>query len=192
MICKDISEDNKSILEKVPHKIIEDLAVIYYFILENNESNCSSIMITKSLLNELGWKENNLYEMALENTQKLFPLEIVSISEFLLAGLVDEKYLKRKVEEDAEILFVVTNQKQSNGATVMLYPEVIEFFSKKWNNFYILPSSTHEVLICPAFFKPMELKEIVKSVNATIESCDILSDEVYYYDKEEKRIRIAY
>lgn len=62
------------------------------------------------------------------------------------------------------------------------------------SNFFILPSSLHEVLIVPAS-KNMDLSELedmVREVNATqVAPPDKLSDSVYRYDREHRTIKLA-
>ena len=53
-------------------------------------------------------------------------------------------------------------------------------------DFFILPSSIHEILIVPDNGK-MELEAMVKEVNATqVAPADKLTDSVYHYDSKEK------
>lgn len=79
----------------------------------------------------------------------------------------------------------------------MLRADMLKTFAdEKGCNLFMLPSSVHEVLlicdekgICAA-----ELKEIVMSVNGdpdVIAAEEVLSDSVYYYDREKEEIRIA-
>ena len=52
-------------------------------------------------------------------------------------------------------------------------------------NFYVLPSSVHEILLLPDRFAPEHqfLKELVQDVNANeVDPKDRLSDNVYHYD----------
>lgn len=58
-------------------------------------------------------------------------------------------------------------------------------------NFYVLPSSIHEVLIVPdnGDMQAKELESMVKEVNATqVAPADLLSDKVQYYDRAAKTL----
>ena len=70
--------------------------------------------------------------------------------------------------KDESSLYVATNEHRANGAIVMLYDEVLEKFAA-WTNgdFYILPSSVHEVLVMTkdSDFTPEELSRMVREVN---------------------------
>ena len=59
---------------------------------------------------------------------------------------------------------------------------------------YVLPSSIYEVLICAAnqYKDPEALAEMVQEINRNeVSETDFLSDNVYLYDKNERRLTIA-
>ena len=59
------------------------------------------------------------------------------------------------------------------------------------SDYYILPSSTHEVILVPdtAGINAKELCDMVKQANRTVvEEKDILSDKDYHYSKDERRL----
>lgn len=74
----------------------------------------------------------------------------------------------------------------------MLHPETLEQMSRLFpEGYYLLPSSVHEFLIIPKSMdiSPKELGEMVRDVNHQMVSKEeILSDRVYEYDKEKRRI----
>ena len=59
--------------------------------------------------------------------------------------------------------------------------------------FYILPSSTHEVIaISSNFGEPEELAEMVYEINMDqVDINDRLSNQVYHYDKDLRTLRLA-
>ena len=59
------------------------------------------------------------------------------------------------------------------------------------SDFYVLPSSTHEVILVPdnGNMQTKELEDMVKEVNATqVAPEDLLSDKVQYYDRAAKTL----
>lgn len=86
-------------------------------------------------------------------------------------------------------MFVLTNSLRSLGAACILYENVlfhIGNFLKE--NYYILPSSIHEVIIIPESQCPDEdtLNSMILEINETqVEIEDVLSDHVYYYNRDE-------
>lgn len=48
------AETNKDMLENVPHKNLEDMAVVYRFVLESSDEGRASIMVTNQMLETMG------------------------------------------------------------------------------------------------------------------------------------------
>ena len=71
-----------------------------------------------------------------------------------------------------------------------------EFAEKEHTDFYIIPSSIHEVLLFPISDKRVtaeDLKGMVIQVNRTeIDEYEILSDNIYYYNSENDSITIVF
>lgn len=93
-------------------------------------------------------------------------------------------------------LFVMSNTKGINGFSAVLYPEALKDFAGiAGKNLYVLPSSVHEALLFPedTAITPKELQEMVAEVNASpaVAEEDILSDSLYYYDREKNELRMA-
>ena len=64
----------------------------------------------------------------------------------------------------------------------------------KGKDLYILPSSTHEIIVLPAEVEnPVgEFKAIVQAVNQEqVSPEEFLSDEVYYFNREKQEVTIA-
>ena len=69
-----------------------------------------------------------------------------------------------------------------------------EFAEQEGGSFYILPSSIHDLILLPddPSVSVDCLKEMVKEVNeTTVAREEWLSEDVYYYDSVEKKVRIA-
>ena len=80
---------------------------------------------------------------------------------------------------------VVTNNGRVHGASVIVYPGLLEQLFRKFGAFFILPSSVHEVIVTPDDGErdARELTDLVKSVNAEMVAPDEwLSDHIYRYD----------
>ena len=69
-----------------------------------------------------------------------------------------------------------------------------EIGQKTGSDFFILPSSIHEVLLLPDTGREDSkgLKKVISEVNRTqVAPEEVLSDTLYRYDREEKRVVIA-
>ena len=88
-------------------------------------------------------------------------------------------------EPDGEPMTVLTTRGAVNGAGVLFCDSVLRKIWQKIGDFYILPSSVHEVIVVPVSggIDRVELTEMVRTINATeVAPEDRLSDQVYLYD----------
>lgn len=104
-----------------------------------------------------------------------------------------DKELAEVMFQDQSIpLSVLTNESGIDGAALIACPEVLKAVQKEiGEEFYILPSSIHEVLIMPKSDTDIveELKEMVSSINkAEVLPEDRLSDNVYEFDGHSLKI----
>lgn len=97
------------------------------------------------------------------------------------------------ISEDDYPMYVVTTSRQYDGASVIVSKPFLEEVHKKLGeDYYVLPSSRHEVLAVPVSRAPElpDLKEMVHMVNETeVQERDWLSDDVYYFDG--RRLKLA-
>lgn len=101
------------------------------------------------------------------------------------------------LDDNEKHMVVVSNRKRMFGAVNMLMPEVIEEIYKKFkNNYYIIPTSVHEVLCinskyykydCKSKEKEQDYKELLEYINDVIthNQRDILSYNIYYMSHDE-------
>ena len=181
-------EKNKDKLVDCPYIRFLDLAITFRFIVKLDEYGMASAIISNKELLKWNMTQESLYEIALENTKRLFPAKISCMDE-LLSNI--EEICPN--EEDRKKLHVLTNTEGINGATCLVYDDVIKNFAIKENkSVFILPSSIHEViLLCCEDAEKESLMKLVKEVNKFIVSeIDYLSDNVYFYDLESDKITI--
>ena len=91
-------------------------------------------------------------------------------------------------------LYVLTNAIGINGAATIFYPGALEAFAQEvGQDFYILPSSIHEVLLIAKseVEDSRDLKDMVWEANRTVVSeRERLSDQVLYYDWKKEEVRL--
>lgn len=163
----------------LPYTEVEGLAITYH-ILISKEYGCNSIQVREDMLDRYGVDIKIIHEIALKNTQKLFPLKIMKMGRFL-----KETTIGSLIYEELDEMIVLTNDIKINGASALFYPGIMEKIHSRIGNYYILPSSIHEVILVPDILPDLALKNIVLSVNRDIvDVYDFLSDNIFYYDKE--------
>ena len=91
--------------------------------------------------------------------------------------------------------YVLSNSSTCHGASVLLYPDVLDQLAQNaGENLFILPSSIHELILMRdnGEMSAGELQAMVACVNQEgVEPQEVLSDEVYYYDKDEHSLTMA-
>ena len=186
---------NMSLLKYVPYREFLDLAVVYFISVEGIGN--ASVLIRDGLVDRWGVTEEELYSCAMQNTPLLFPENILPMSEVLKDMLSVEAMPEDAFAVIEDTIYVATNQSKIFGAAVLLYPRFLEHEAEALGrNFYIIPSSVHEVLIIPAEKIEQdadELLEMVKEVNTTqVSDEEVLSDNVYYYDREKNEVKALF
>lgn len=175
-------EKNKEILEDCPHIRLYDLAVTFRWVARIDDVGVSTSLITNKQVKEWGVSVNDLVLAARQNTPRLFPAKIIDMEE-MLAGMVSFILYPSAIP-----MYILTNEQELNGASALLYGDILkDFANKKGSDMYILPSSIHEVIMVPAdrINDPTKLLSIVHDANTTVVSIgDVLSDSVYYYDRK--------
>ena len=187
------AETNKAMLETVPHKNIEDMAVVYRFVLSSDDDGRASILITNRMIETMGVTPDQLHADALENAPIIKPAEIKGMSE-IMTELVGREQAEIMgivpVNPEDEQVFVATVPDKIHGAGVLAYQDFMEqAAARAGGDFFILPSSIHEILIVPDNGKMglSQLEDMVRDVNATqVSPADKLTDSVYHYDSKEK------
>ena len=196
--------ENEAMVSKCPHRNFEDLSVVYRAITGIGKSGVSGFLITNDIAEAESLTEEELYDLAYANTKKLFPFKSERI-EVLMRRLMrkwgaDETEIKEAFPgytktPEKDRVYVVTNRHDFFGANALLYVDVIgEVAEKIGTDCYILPSSVHDLIVLSAdtYFKQNKLANIVRTTNnESVRPSERLSDSVYMYSLNDKRISLA-
>lgn len=179
-------EKNRENLKGCPYLPFLDLAVMFRYVVSEQE-HCIASGLVRNIEQELwGLTTEELYQRAVKNTRDKFPMLLMKLTDRL-----------RELKKDDEFvpecnLYVITNRTNTNGSIYMTDKEVLEDFAERHNsNFYIIPSSVHEVLFFPddGSLTKDQLLEMLLDVNRYVLSdMEFLSDSIYYYDRCKKVI----
>ena len=129
----------------------------------------------------------------MENAPQLKPVEIKGMSEVMaeMMGVEQTEMMGLfPVAPEDEKIYVATVPDKVHGAGVLAYQNFMDQAAEgAGGDFFILPSSIHEILIVPdngeMWLK--DLEAMVKEVNATqVAPADKLTDSVYRYDSQAK------
>lgn len=213
-------EQNKELLKLVPHRLFYNLAMVFYYTVQEAPFyGKAAILVYNTHMQRWGTNEEELYQIAMENAPALFPGVIDSMQD-VMRGILEEGLkegilsaeqgkeqsaisgenregdLAGQILEDVKEMkmpmYVLTNRQKLYGAACMLYPGVLKAFGEeKGRDFYVLPSSVHEVILIPAEPGTDEtlLREIVTEINRTqVAEDEVLADSVYYYSRSRDQL----
>lgn len=183
--------ENQERLCNMPHRKFLDLAIIYIVVIGEDGADTFSFEVNNNICEEYGIEEGELDQYARENTERGgFTTRSI---ESVLAEITGMPV------EDAEIggparLWILSNTRMYNGASVMLYTEYFEKLADMIeSDLYIFPSSIHEVIVIrDDGADPDILKQIVCEVNlCEVTAVEVLSGNVYRYSRKENKLTIA-
>lgn len=186
LFCKVINRAlNEEMLDGVPHEEFLDLAVVVYCRLEKFDFGHAAITIKNEHLKMWNVSGEEVIKIAKKNTHDKMEFSITNLAKMLLEERNMEEEVKRMLCGDDFPMYVATNIEKMNGAAVMIFPDMLERFSRYIeDDYYVLPSSIHEIILIPKCRAEgcEGYDEIICQVNQN-ELCreEILSDHAYLY-----------
>lgn len=188
-------KNNKKMLESMPYFIYGDLAVIFVVMVNTS----ATISVTNDHMKAWNATPEMLLQEVEKNIEAKQPFSIKTMGE-MMCEMADfpEEIKEQIMEEEMSRLckmYVMTNTSKINGAIAMVFPEKIQEHAERTGaNYYILPSSIHEILLVEDDGKSSEedFEIMVRSVNEEqVLPEEVLSDNVYFYDRNSKQLQIA-
>lgn len=178
--------ENENLKEQYVYKSYLDFLVLY--IIRISEMEIGNIKITNQMLDAWGISAEEFDNQAMDN-MKTDGYQVKGMRHMLQESCLE--MMDDIGEGEDEGLYVLTNQIKYFGAAGIFF--CAELFQKVigTNNFYILPSSVHELILVKddGGCDMQGLSVMVRCVNE--EQVDIderLSDHAYYYDWKQNRI----
>ncbi|MBQ6314233.1 MAG: hypothetical protein IJI11_01370 [Mogibacterium sp.] len=178
------------------------LALIAVINCERSITSEWAISVTNDLLDIMDVDKETLLTEAMKNTQELEPAELVSLTEFFMRTVqMGEKSTNLLEEEMTDEIragggaFCLSNRSKCQGAAALFYPGVMDRISEVISSgYYVIPSSIHELIIVPdnSRVKAEDLAYLLDEGNrSVVEREDILSCNIFHYDKDKSQLRIA-
>ncbi len=190
------AEQNKELLEKIPHRNFLDLAVVYYAVArDHTKEESGTILIHNGHMEIWGQEEEDLYQTALMNMCADGEADLITIErivEHMLGITFPEQDGNASKDKD---MYILTNHRRRFGAAEILDRKTLRMIADKvGDGFIVLPSSIHETIILP----PKDVKKydglakMVREVNDTqVDREERLSYHVYVYSRDEETLRIV-
>ena len=154
-------EPNKEMLENIPHKTVEDIAVVYRVELPHPEDSSATTLVTNQLLDQYGVTPDQLHADAVAAQLANHPPVLKNMSEMMAemsGGMFD-------MPESP--MWVATVEGGVNGASVTQLPDFLQEAAERLGgDFFVLPSSIHEVLFIrdDGSFERDQLESMVRGV----------------------------
>lgn len=191
---------NEDMLKNLPHREFQDLSIIYRWVVDVEQKGLSSGVINNHVAESLGMGEEQLFKAAAENTRRILPPVVQSMNEvmrdMLVADGMPEELADLMIgeQEPENIMWVISNERKIEGAASMLYEDKLHKLAESvGTDLYILPSSVHEVIaVSVEMGEPEELAQMVSEINMDqVDISERLSNQVYHYDKDLRKITLA-
>lgn len=187
------TEKNQQMLKEVPHIPLLDLSIVFYILVDVDEKGSATIQIRNEHIENWNVNVEQLYKDAKLNVKCLIPARLMCMQHVIeklcdISKGEEKDLLKAKFPpENKEFMYILTNSIHQFGAAVLAYPNILEMASRIiGEDFYLLPSSIHEVILIPKSKSPdlKDLNEMINEVNETqVQEEEVLSDHAYYYEK---------
>lgn len=175
-------------LDIIPHDLYMDMLVTYRKRVNMKNHTVTFPCFSMDFADEDS--EKNLFEIAKKNTGRMFKPVLYSLEE-VVENIPQVSGTRNLLADDSEDydghgIFVLTNDDGRFGAVWIMYENVMKDVADKiGRNFYILPSSVHELILLTDYgcSSAEELKNMVVDINKTVvDTTDKLSDSIYYYN----------
>lgn len=190
------AEQNKELLEKIPHRNFMDLVVVYYAVARDHaQEDIGTILIYNGHMEIWEQEEENLYQTAMRNMRADGEADFTTLKTMVerIMGITFPKK-DGNASHDTD-MYILTNRHRRFGAAEILDKRTLRMVADKvGDGFIVLPSSVHETIILP----PKDAAEYeglaaqVREVNDTqIDVEERLSYHVYVYSRDEEMLKIV-
>lgn len=178
--------ENENLKEQYVYKNYLDFLVLY--IIRISEVEIGNIKITNKILEMWGISVEELDNQAMNN-MKADGYQVKGMRRMLQESCPE--MIDDIGEEEDEMMYVLTNKEKYFGAAGILFcAELFQEVIGK-NNFYILPSSVHELILVKddEGCDMQGLSAMVRCVNEEqVDMDERLSDHAYYYDWKQNKV----
>ena len=176
--------DEAQLLKKagIPYFKFHDLIVAIRYEISNTGDYVKSCFVDCSMMDLLDVSDWELIDHAFDNDAYYF----TPLYDFAPGILLPDGFASP---------LVVRSEREHNGASFIMHSELMEDLAENVKrDFYIIPSSVHELIIMPVDFglDVDSIKEMIKSINSEILSAEEkLSDSLYLWDCKKCEVTIV-
>lgn len=163
--------------------------VLLFLEVEKRENAGADCHVNYEMIKKWGRSEQELMSVALKNTEK-YEKSTLRDLDTVLSGYTGEEMSGPR--QSKHTMLLLSNEEETYGATAVLYPGVLKQIREQLGmDYYILPTSVHEVTIVPkySFLDPAEIEKMIYQDNReTIPPAEVLSDYLFEYTEAKGRL----
>ncbi len=176
------TSENAEVITRCPHESIANLSAVVKCDLGDDRY----LLVTNDFVQLFKKSPEEIFEEAKFHSANEGYI-CKDLNQVLRESLGMDSSICDYIPEMQSPVYVITTPRGIDGASVIASRSFMrEVHNKFGEDFYVLPSSRHEVLAIPFSKAPAEvdeLREMVFSVNASeVDPRDRLSNDVYYFD----------
>ena len=117
-------EANSDMLSKIPHQEMEDMAVVYRFVLGSDAEGRSSILVTNNLIENMGVTPEQFHADAIANAPEIRPAEIKGMSQVMMEMMGPEQFELMGMPMVTDLRDEATAQFARLSSKYSVYPEI--------------------------------------------------------------------
>ena len=180
---------NRDFLEEVPYEEYLDLAIVAYVRICDKKIGNGVIMVRNEHCRMWGVDPDTVLYTAKKNTHDHDGFTIRHIMD-VLSSMGNNKMSDSCRNRDEFPMYVATNRKMVNGASVLTMKDKLrEFYKVIGGEYYIIPSSVHELILVgkSSTDGDFDINRMIREVNETqLGPDDVLSDHAYLYSADDE------
>ena len=170
LTCRLINkESNKEKLKDMPYQEVADLALVYYIDLNVLGLANQYVSVNNDLVKSMGISKEELFARGEKIIHEITDPYLKPLEAMLDLGDTDTKIL------------VLSNSNKNFGACMALRKDVDEAIRGRLGEYYLIPSSVHEMLAIPKDMTSVdEIKFMIHEINQKeVAPDEVLSDNLY-------------
>jgi len=170
---------------------VSDLGIMFKIEVNTSNAGQSLIKVTKDIFKMWNISCKTLYDTALDNLNKI--LVVDNVQNIAIKMMTGQKFTERYVNPCGIMDTMTSISMVGAASTVLLLPRLIADGEITSNDYYVIPSSRHEVLLIQAgSIDPKDLNAMIDNVNTNVVSNDdFLSNTALLYKSETEDFVVA-
>ena len=174
--------NNKNNLEDYVYDTFGDIALVLYAVIDDEES-LHTVKIPYDIFKKWNLDKKVVFTAAMDSTKKSAEARIYTDLRSINSDGMD---INDNIILESSTIPMITTTRKTNGAIAMFYPGVKEKIAEMFDDsFYVAFTSIHEAMMHKkGTIEPSSIRCHIRATNRTFGKEETLTEEVYYYDKD--------